>query len=324
MKDLKDCKILVTPTSFGSQDPKIKIDLENLVDEVVYNTTGKPLNSGQLQNLLADVDGYIAGLDEIDAEALASAPNLRVIARYGVGYNNVDLSAADKQGIIVTNTPGANAIAVAELTVGLILNMLRPIIPAVQRTKSGEWPRFKGYSLEGKTVGLLGLGAIGKEVARRLIGFGCNILAYDLYPDEKFTAEHGIKLALLDDILPAADILSLHLPGTPETIGMVNGEFINKMKSGAWLVNTARGDLIDQAALLQALEAGKLRGAALDVYPEEPPAADSPLFKLEQVITTPHMGAHADSAANLMGSMAVEECLRVLKGEKPKYQVKQG
>ncbi len=324
MKPLKDCKILVTPTSYGSQDLTLKTDLEDQVGEVVYNTTGKPLSSSQLQELLIDVDGYIAGLDEIDARALESAPGLKVVARYGVGYNNVDLAAAEKLGIIVTNTPGANAIAVAELTVGLMLNMLRPMLPAVQRTKSGEWPRYKGFSLAGKTVGLLGLGAIGKEVAKRLVGFGCTILAYDLYPDEKFIAEYGIKLALMDDILPAADIVSLHLPGTPETREIVNGEFIKKMKSGAWLVNTARGDLINETALLQALEEGKLRGAALDVYPQEPPAKDNPLLRLEQVITTPHMGAHADSATNLMGSMSLDECLRVLQGKKPKYQVRQG
>ncbi len=321
MKDLKDCKILVTPTSYGSQEPGLKTDLEALVGEVIYNTTGKPLSSEQLQELLPDVDGLIAGLDEIDAKALSSAPELKVVARYGVGYNNVDLETAKTLGIIVTNTPGANAVAVAELTIGLILNLLRPILPAVNRTKNGEWPRFKGYSLEGKTVGLLGLGAIGKETAKRLVGFGCQILAYDLFPDEKFAAEYTIKLALLEDILPAADIISLHLPGTPDTQRIVNQEFIDRMKTGAWLVNTARGDLIDEDALVNALKEGKLRGAAMDVYPEEPPPEGSQLLKLEQVITTPHMGAHADSATNRMGRMALQDCLLVLQGKKPKYQV---
>ena len=226
MKDLKDCKILVTPTSYGSQDPELKTELEKLVGEVVYNNTGKPLRSAQLKELLVDVDGYIAGLDEIDASAFDSAPILKVVSRYGVGYNNVDLNAASKNGVIVTNTPGANAIAVAELTIALILNMLRPILPAVQRTKQGEWPRYKGFSLVGKTVGLLGLGAIGKETAKRLAGFGCRVMAYDLYPDEKFAAEYGIEMSILDVILPAADIISLHLPGTAKTREIVNAEFI--------------------------------------------------------------------------------------------------
>ncbi|MCJ7733788.1 MAG: phosphoglycerate dehydrogenase, partial [Anaerolineales bacterium] len=272
MRELKDCKVLVTPTSYGSQEPALITDLEDLVGEVVYNSSGKPLSSEMLQEMLSDVDGMIAGLDEIDAQALVKAPRLKVVARYGVGYNNVDLEAARGQGIVVTNTPGANAVSVAELTIALILNMLRPVIPAVKDTKTGEWPRFKGFSLEGKTVGLLGLGAIGKETAKRLVGFGCKILAYDLYPDEKFAAEHGITLSLLEDILPAADIISLHLPGTPETKEIVNEQFLEKMKSGSWLVNTARGDLINETALVDALETGRLRGAALDVYPQEPPA----------------------------------------------------
>lgn len=322
MKDLKDCKILVTPTSYGSQDPELKTELEKLVGEVVYNNTGKPLSSVQLKELLKDVDGYIAGLDEIDSAAFDSAPILKVVSRYGVGYNNVDLNAASKKGVIVTNTPGANAIAVSELTIALILNMLRPILPAVQRTKQGEWPRYAGFSLVGKTVGLLGLGAIGKETAKRLTGFGCRVMAYDLYPDEKFAAEYGIEMSILDEIIPAADIISLHLPGTAETREIVNAEFIEKMKPGAWLVNTARGDLICEKALVDAIDKGKLSGAALDVYSEEPPPPSSPFFGHDQIITTPHMGAHADSATNAMGRMAMDECLRVLQGIEPKYQVK--
>ncbi len=321
MKALKDCRVLVTPTSYGSQDPALKSDLESLVAEVIYNTTGKPLSSDQLQELLPEIDGMIAGLDEIDAQALAAANDLKVVVRYGVGYNNVDLDTAREKGIVVSNTPGANAVAVAELTLALILNMLRPIMPAVQRTKSGEWPRYKGFSLDGKVVGLLGLGAIGKETARRLSGFGCQILAYDLYPDEKFAAEHGINLVLMDEILPIADVLSLHLPGTSETKGIVNREFLSRMKDGAWLVNTARGDLINEDALITALKEGKLKGAALDVYPIEPPSSENPLLQMEQVITTPHMGAHADSATNAMGRMALKECLSVLKGLEPEYQV---
>ncbi len=321
MKDLKDCKILVSPTSYGSQDPALKADLEAAVGDVVYNITGKPLSSSQLQDLLPGVDGWIAGLDEIDAAALAVADELRVIARYGVGINNVDLDAAAEKGVVVTNTPGANAVAVAELTVALILNLFRPILPAIQKTRAGDWPRLKGFSLDGKTIGLLGLGAIGKETARRLTGFGCRLLAYDLYPDEKFAAEFGVQLALLDEILPAADVISLHLPGTPETKGLVNAGFISRMKTGSWLVNTARGDLVDEEALLAALESGKLKGAALDVFSQEPPDPSNPLFKLEQVLVTPHMGAHADSATNAMGRMALEECLGVLSGKPPRHPV---
>ncbi|MEE9599588.1 MAG: phosphoglycerate dehydrogenase [Anaerolineales bacterium] len=321
MKKLNECKILVTPTSYGSQDTTLKTDLEILVDKVVYNTTGKPLRSDQLQMILADMDGMIAGLDEIDKKALESAPNLKVVARYGVGYNNVDLKAAKLNKITVTNTPGANAKSVAELTIALILNLLRPVLPAAKGVQDGEWPRFKGISLEGKTVGLIGLGAIGKETARRLSGFDCQILAYDIIKNEEFAEQNNVVYKPLDFLLSQSDIVSLHLPGTPDTAGTVDEEFIGKMKTGSWIVNTARGELIDEAALIRALNSGKLRGAAVDVYQQEPPDKKNPLLKMENVIATPHMGAHSDSATNTMGRIALEECLLVLQGKEPNYRI---
>lgn len=321
MKALSECRILVTPTSFGVHDPAIKMDLEKQVKEVVYNTTGKPLRSDQLGELLEGVDGMIAGLDEIDRAALQRAGNLRVIARYGVGTDNVDLQAAAELGIAVTNTPGANAGSVAELAVGLILVLLRGIYPAVRSTKEGGWPRTKGFSLEGKTVGILGCGAIGKETARRLGGFGCTLLACDECPDEDFARQTGVAYGQLEDILPRADIISLHLPVTAETSGLVNREFLGQMKAGSWLVNTARGELIEEGALYESLQSGHLRGAALDVYSSEPPDLSAPLYSLDQVVTTPHIGGTGDSAANSMGRIAVAECLAVLQGEKPRYQV---
>ena len=321
MKPLAECKILVTPTSYGAQDQRLKTDLEAQVAKVVYNTTGKPLSSEALQELLPDVDGFIAGLDKIDADALTAAPNLKVVARYGVGYNNVDLEAAKQNHVIVTNTPGANAKSVAELTVALMLALLRPILPAVQDTKMGEWPRFKGISLEGKTVGLVGLGAIGKQVARRLSGFDCRILAYDPYQDPAFAQAHDITYVDLSELLAQSQIVSLHLPGIPETMGMVNEDFLHQMQDGAYLVNTARGELIDERALVQALQSGKLDGVALDVFQQEPPDPNHPLLSFGQVIATPHMGAHSDSATNAMGRMALAECLAVLQGQEPKYRV---
>ena len=321
MKPLKQCKVLVTPTSYASQDESLKTDLEKEVAEVVYNTTGKPLSSIQLQDLLGDVDGMVAGLDEIDKAAIDAAPELKVISRYGIGYNNIDLKAAKKRSIVVTNTPGANAKSVAELSVALMLNLLRPIIQCSAQARQGQWPRYKGYSLENKTVGLIGLGAIGKEVARRLAGFDCEILAYDVIEDPEFAAQQDVEYSTLDEILSRADIVSLHLPGNPETVGIVNDAFIGKMKSGAYLVNTARGDLIDEDALVKAIETGKLAGAALDVFQEEPPAKGHPFLKLENLILTPHMGAHADSATNAMGRMALSECLKVLRGEQPSFRV---
>ncbi len=213
MKPLKECKVLVTPTSYASQDESLRTNLEEKVREVVYNTTGKPLSSAQLQDLLGDVDGMIAGLDEIDAAALAVASDLKVVARYGVGYNNVDLDAAKKLQVTVTNTPGANAKSVAELSIAFMLILLRPVLLAVNETKAGGWPRFKGFSLEGKTVGLVGCGAIGKETVRRLTGFDCEILANDVVQDDAFSKEYQVSYVALDELLARADIVSLHLPG---------------------------------------------------------------------------------------------------------------
>ena len=321
MKPLQACKVLVTPTSYASQDETLRRNLEKKVGETVYNTTGKPLSSSQLQNMLAGVDGMIAGLDEIDAFALASAPELKVVARYGAGYNNVDLKAAKQRGITVTNTPGANAKSVAEMTIVLMLCLLRPVLPAVQMTKTGGWPRYKGISLEGKTVGLIGCGAIGKETARKLAGFDCQILAYDIYQDEVFALKYQVSYVPLDELLSRADIVSLHLPGIPETEGMVNEGFLGRMKPGSWLVNTARGELVVESALVSALKLGQLSGAALDVFQQEPPKEDNPLLQMSQVIVTPHMGAHSDSATNAMGCMALEDCLAVLQGKEPKYKI---
>lgn len=319
--DLKQCRVLVTSTSYGKNDPRLKSELEKLVGEVIYNPTGKPLSSAEVKRLLPGVHGYIAGLDVIDREALESADCLQVIARYGVGVDSVDLNAAKEKNIVVTNTPGANSVSVAELALGLMLMLARQLSEAVAASRRGQFPRLIGASLEGKTVGIIGLGSIGKQVARRLGGFDCRLLAYEPYPDRAFAEAHRVELVELDTLLRDSHFVSLHLPLLPETRGMVNAEFLAKMKKGAYLINTARGELIDEAALLEALKSGQLKGAALDAFAEEPPKPDHPLLALPQVIATPHLGAQADGATNAMGWMSLEECLRVLRGEEPLHRV---
>ncbi|MFN2195877.1 MAG: phosphoglycerate dehydrogenase [Anaerolineales bacterium] len=321
MKALADCHVLVTPTSYGVQDERLRTDLEQQVGRVTYNSSGKPLTSADLQALLPGVDGMIAGLDAVDAAALAAAGALQVVARYGVGVSNVDLEAARQRGIVVTNTPGANAKSVAELTLALMLNLLRPVHQASAETRQGNWPRLKGISLESKTVGLVGLGAIGKEVARRLMGFDCRVLAYDPVQDADFAMFAGVRYIPLEELLAAADVVSLHLPALPETYGLVDAAFLAHMQPGSYLINTARGELVDEAALLDALQSGRLRGAALDVFANEPPGAENPLLQLPQVLPTPHMGAHTDGATNAMGWMALKDCLAVLQGQAPLYRV---
>ena len=321
MKPLHECHILVTPTSYGQHDARLMRELEATAGRVTYNDTGKPLSSAQLAALLPGVDGYIAGLDAIDAAALAAADSLRVIARYGVGTDNVDLAAARARGIVVTNTPGANAGAVAELTVALLLLLARPVLGAAAATREGGWPRTSGLSLGGKTIGLVGFGAIGRAVARLLSGFDCRLLACDPRCDHERATGLKVSVVDLDALLAVSDFVSLHAPVTPETRGMVDGAFLDNMKPGACLVNTARGELVDEAALYEALTSGRLRGAALDAFAVEPPGAVNPLLSLPNVIATPHMGGHTDEATTTMGRMALADCLAVLRGEDAVFRI---
>lgn len=319
--NLKECRLLVTPTSYGKNDARLKTELEAQVKEVLYNPTGKPLNSAEVAALLPGIDGYIAGLDGIDANALKAADKLKVIARYGVGVDSVDLAAAREKGVVVTNTPGANSVSVAELALGLMLALARQIPEAVEAVHQGKWPRYAGLSLEGKIVGILGLGAIGKQLARRLAGFDCGLLAYDPFGDPAVAKALGVELIGLDDVLKHADFVSLHLPLLPETRCMVNETFLNKMKKGSFLINTSRGEVVDEEALLKALQSGHLKGAGLDAFTVEPPDPRNPLLALPQVIATPHLGAQTDGATSNMGWLAMKDCLAVLKGETPVYRV---
>jgi D-3-phosphoglycerate dehydrogenase len=295
--------------------------LEEAVGRVIYNPYGRPLTAVELGELLPGCDGYIAGTDEISRAALISADRLRVIARYGVGVDNIDLQAAQERGIVVTNTPGANSVSAAELTIGLLLSLARSIPLAHERTRAGEWPRLEGVSLEGKVVGLLGFGAIGRQVARRLRGFDCTVIAYDPVADATLGLEYGAILCSEDRVIAESDFLSLHVPLLPTTRRMVSASFLRRMKPGAFLVNTARGELIDEQALWEALTTGHLRGAALDAFCKEPPDKGHPLLSLPQVIVTPHMGAHTDSAISAMGRQALRDCLAVLRGEAPANRV---
>ena len=321
MSDLKKYRVLVTPTSFGKNEPSLCTELEDSVGEVVYNTTGRPLDADQLIKIIPGFDGYIAGLDDITHDAIIVADRLKVIARYGVGIDKVDLDAAREKGIIVTNTPNANASSVAELTVGLIIALIRQIPVANAAIRTGEWPRLHGISLEGKTVGIFGFGAIGQRVARRLTSFGCQLITFDPYINKEVADELEVEIVTKDEIVRRSDILSLHCPAVDETRGMVNTDFLAQMKPGSYLINTARGDILNETALYESIQKRHLSGAALDVFSQQPPNPENPLLNLHQVILTPHMGAHTDSATYNMGWGALQNCLAVLRGENPPNKV---
>lgn len=309
-------KILVTPTSFNANSrSKARDLLESYSRDIVFNPYGRPLNAEEIAPLLEGVDGYIAGLDYITADVLEKAPDcLKAISRYGAGYDRVDISAAEKRGIIVTNTPGVNSESVADLAFGLMLSAARKIPVLDRKVKSGEWPRTTGVEIYGKTIGILGLGAIGKGIARRARGFSMNILAYDPFLDRAFAETNGIRECTADELLRESDIISLHLPLNENTREIINREAIAKMKQGTIIINTARGGLIDEAAAYEALKDGRLGGLGLDAFENEPPGS-SPLFELENVVVTPHAGAHTVEAVENMGILAVQNLIDVLSGK---------
>jgi D-3-phosphoglycerate dehydrogenase / 2-oxoglutarate reductase len=303
--------------SFGSKDPSLRSTLEATVSQVTYNPHRRPLEAAELIGLVGEADGFIAGIDHVDASVISAAQSLRVISCYGVGYDRIDVAEATRQGIIVTNAAGANAVSVAELAVALILSLARQVPYANDLVHQGQWPYVDGMGIRGKTVGIVGFGAIGREVAKRLSGFDCRIIAYDPYIPCDISAQFAIPLTSLDQVLAESDFITLHAPVTADTKGMINRDALRKVKKGTMLVNTARGELIDEDALLDALKSGQLKGAGLDVLQKEPIRADSPLLSLPQVIITPHSGSSTDDALNRMGWAALNNCLAVLRGEKP-------
>lgn len=309
--------VLVTPRSFGREDVSLRAELAAAVARVEWQQDGA-LDRERLRALAAEADGWIAGVEPIDRSVIDSAPRLRVIARYGVGVDNVDLEAARERGIVVTNTPGANSGAVAELVIGLMLSLARAIPQADRSVRAGRWRPVRGVALEGKTIGLLGLGAIGRAVAPRATALGCRVLAHDPAPGAADAARRlAVSLVSRDELVGKADFLSLHVPLTPETRGLVDATFLAAMKPGSFLINAARGELVDEAALVDALRDGHLRGAALDALAQEPPAAGFALGALDNVVFTPHLGAQTDLAMREMGRRALANCLAVLRGEAP-------
>lgn len=255
---------------------------------------------------------------QVTEALLSQAPQLRVVARAGVGVDNVDLKAATARKILVVNAPTAATTSVAELTVTFALLLLRDLYAAIQKTKEGGWQRgLHGAELSGKTVGLVGYGRIGREVARRLRGFGATVQAFDPLltrsPDET-------PLVPLDDLLGKSDIVSLHAALTPENHHLLNTERLARLRRGAYIINVARGALLDEEALLAALNSGQVAGAALDVFETEPPTRTA-LLTHPHVLPTPHLGASTPEAQRRAGVQVAEELLRLLRGEEPLYLV---
>ncbi|MCC7157708.1 MAG: phosphoglycerate dehydrogenase [Bryobacterales bacterium] len=270
-----------------------------------------------------EYDQHLAGADallvrsavKVNASVLARAPKLRVIGRAGVGVDNVDLGAATAAGVLVMNTPGGNAVSVAEHTLAMMLGLARAVPEASFSTRSGKWEKkaFLGNELRGKTLGVIGLGNIGQEVVRRARGFEMRIIASDPYVSPQVAADLGVELASLDTLYAQADYISLHVALTPETRGMISSASIAKMKDGVRIINCARGELIDQKALGDALASKKVGGAGLDVFDPEPPASGDPLLSSPNLIATPHIAGSTEEAQEIVGIRIVEQLIEYLK-----------
>ena len=307
-------KILTTPRSYGKNMPELFEQLEAAGYEVVKNTTGGILEKDQMKALIADCTGIVVGVDPLDAEVLACAPKLRAVAKYGVGVDNIDMDYCNAHGIKVSRTVGANSEAVADYAVALMLAVARRV-PAIDRKcREMNWGKITTRDVSHATLGLFGLGAIGRNVAKRAQGFDMKVMAYDPYWPEDFAREHDIQRADPETIFREADFISLHLPLTPETEGYVGERELAMMKPGAVLINTARGGLVDEKALLAALKEGRIYGAGLDAFAHEPPEDDD-WFTLDNVVLGSHCAASTTGATENMGRMATENLLRDLRGE---------
>ncbi|MBV8807464.1 MAG: phosphoglycerate dehydrogenase [Acidobacteriaceae bacterium] len=275
--------------------------------------------------VVADPKTYAAHLADCDAllvrsavkvtkDLLAQAPKLRVIGRAGVGVDNVDLQAATDSGVLVMNTPGGNAVSVAEHTLALMLSMARSVPQASASTKSGKWEKkkFLGNELRGKTLGIIGLGSIGREVVRRAKPFEMRIVGYDPYVSSQSAHDLGVELLSLPDLYKQSDYVTLHVALTPETDHMLDAKAFSQMKPGVRIVNCARGELIDPDALQHALESGQVAGAALDVFETEPPA-EAPLLRVDSVVATPHIAGSTEEAQEIVGIRIVEQLIEYLK-----------
>lgn len=283
---------------------------------VTINRGHYPMDAAQLAAFVGDAQAAIIGLDEISADFFARCPSLRLVARNGVGLDTVDLAAAAQHNVAVTVPLGANSTSVAELALGLLIAVARRVVPTHNLVQGGVWRREQGMELSGKTLGIIGLGRIGKKVARRAQAFEMPVVAYDIAPDTAFAAEHGIELVDFDTLLARSQVVSLHVPLTPLTHHMMNAAAFARMQPGSVLVNTARGGVVDSAALAAALDADHLAAAALDVHPVEG-EIEPVLAGRDNVITTTHLGAYTRESLARTTEMAVSSIIQYLDGERP-------
>lgn len=313
-------KVLIAPTTLAKVEAQFVQVLRDAGFELIYQGKNHQLNEEELLVALDGIRATVAGSEPYTPRVFAAHPQLRVIARVGVGYDAVDLPAATAHGVAVTIAPGTNQDSVAEHTFALLLGLVKNLAAQHFGTKSGGWPRGTNLPLRGRTLGIAGLGRIGKAVALRGEAFGMKLLAFEPYPDTAFAAAHKIELVPFERLLAESDFLSLHLPMSAESKHLINKKTLSQMKPTAFLVNTARGGLVCEADLLAALKSKQIAGAALDVFEEEPPGK-SPLFELDNVLLTPHAAGVDLQSRDDMALSAAEAIVALSRGEWPAEKV---
>jgi D-3-phosphoglycerate dehydrogenase len=313
-------KILLTTTSFQDTPGEHHDLLKKTGWEII--TARGPLNEADTLALVGDVDGYICGDDAITRNVLEKTrPKLKVLSKYGIGVDKIDVKSCTEFGIPLLFTPGVNHTTVAEHNFLLLLALEKNFLFHTDSTRAGGWKRKTGHELFEKTIGIIGLGRIGKEVAIRARAFGMNVIALDRHFDEGFGSQYGVKKVSLDELLAASDYVSLHTNLTPETRDLVCAKSIAKMKKGVLILNCARGEIVNTNDLVAALKSGQVGGYGTDVLDQEPPPADHPLLKLPNVIVTPHIGSRTYESVVRQATCAVKNLILAMNGEKPIAQV---
>lgn len=316
----KKSRVLITSRSFG----RFCKDAEELVAGVadVHRVPrGATMEPDKLMNAVKGAKGLIVGADKISREVIEDAEELRIIARHGIGFDNIDVKFATQRGIVVTYTPHVNADSVADFTLGLMLSLARKIPWSHTSTQAGRWEsvKFIGNELSGKTLGILGLGEIGSRVASRASTFGIKVVYYQRHRDERREKELNARYVPLRELLGMSDFLSIHVPLTDTTRGMIGEQELKLMKPVSFLINTARGQIVDENALYAALRDRRIAGAALDVYVKEPPVIDFSLFKLDNVIVTPHIAAYTHEAIERMDMTVAQDLVLFLQNKRPQH-----
>jgi len=304
-------KILISGSSFGKIDKKPFEILKNSGLDIVMNPFGRDFEIAEFSKFIEDAVGLIAGTEKISREVLEKATSLKVISRFGTGTDNIDVETAAKRGIVIRRTPDILTESVAELTLALVLNLCRRLCEVDRRLRNGEWMPLYGSNLYGKTLGIVGLGRIGKAFVKLVEPFRLKLFANEPNPDYEFVGKHNVELVSISRLLEESDVVSLHCSASKDNTGMIGERELAMMKPGTILINTARGSLVDEKALISALKEGVIGGAAIDTFADEPYSGE--LTKLPNVVLTPHIGSFAKETRVKMEIEAVENLLESLK-----------